>query len=109
MDGLKTEVCGQQKQSNEQPRNNQHSPSTPTTGRRERGNDTSKSTGRTGRQKAATRRNMRTEERVTVQGPSRDNNRTGCHTGAGTPCKCDATRSAQRPLVSGEQSVFEPF
>ena len=33
VDGLRTEVCGQQKQSND-PRNNQHSPSTPTTGRR---------------------------------------------------------------------------
>ena len=33
VDGLKTEVCGQQKQSND-PRNNQHNPSTPTTGRR---------------------------------------------------------------------------
>ena len=31
-------------------------------------NDTSRSTGRSGRQKAATRRNMRREERVTVQG-----------------------------------------
>ena len=31
--------------------------------------DTSKSTGRSGRQKAATRRNMRRAERVTVQGP----------------------------------------
>ena len=47
----------------------QHSPNTPTTGLRERGNDTSKSTGRSGRQNAATRRNMRREERVTVQGP----------------------------------------
>ena len=47
----------------------QHSPSTPTTGLCERGNDTSRSTGRSGRQKAATRRNMRREERVTVQGP----------------------------------------
>ena len=46
-----------------------HSPSTPTTGLRERGNDTSRSTGRSGRQKAATRHNMRREERVTVQGP----------------------------------------
>ena len=36
--------------------------------RTERGN-TSRSTGRSGRQKAATRRNMRREERVTVQGP----------------------------------------
>ena len=47
----------------------QHSPGTPTTGLRERGNDTSRSTGRSGRQNAATKRNMRREERVTVQGP----------------------------------------
>ena len=47
----------------------QHSPGTPTTGLHERGNDTSRSTGRSGRQKAATRRNMRREERVTVQAP----------------------------------------
>ena len=47
----------------------QHSPGTPTIGLRERGNDTSKSTGRSGRQNAATRRNMRREERVTVQAP----------------------------------------
>ena len=47
----------------------QHSPNTPTTGLRDRGNDTSRSTGRSGRQNAATRRNMRREERVTVQGP----------------------------------------
>ena len=47
----------------------QHSPNTPTTGLRERGNDASRSTGRSGRQNAATRRNMRREERVTVQGP----------------------------------------
>ena len=33
------------------------------------GNDTSRSAGRSGRQSAATRRNMRREERVTVQGP----------------------------------------
>ena len=50
----------------------QHSPGTPTTGLRERGNDTSKSTGRSGRQNAATRRNMRREERVTVQGPVKE-------------------------------------
>ena len=47
----------------------QHSPNTPNTGLRERGNDTRKSTGRSGRQNAATRRNMRRGERVTVQGP----------------------------------------
>ena len=43
-----------------------------TTGLRERGNNTSRSTGRSGRQKAATRRNMRREERVTVQGPVKE-------------------------------------
>ena len=47
-------------------------PSAPTTGLRERGNDTSGSTGRSGRQNAATRRNMRREDRVTVQGPVRE-------------------------------------
>ena len=47
----------------------QHSPGTPTTRLCESGNVTSKSTGRSGRQKAATRRNMRREERVNVQGP----------------------------------------
>ena len=93
MDGLRTEVRGQQKQSND-PANNQHilntpiigrrwrangtpchiqhSPNTPTTGLCERGNDTSKSTGRSERQKAATRCNMRREERVTVQGPVKE-------------------------------------
>ena len=50
------------------PRHIQHSPGTPTTGIRERGNDASRSTGRSG-QNAATRRNMRREDRVTVQGP----------------------------------------
>ena len=49
-----------------------HSPNTPNTGLRERGNDASKSTGRSGRQNAATRRNMRREERVTVQGPVKE-------------------------------------
>ena len=46
-----------------------NSPGTPTTGLRERGNDTSRSTGRSGRQNAATRRNMRRDERVSVEGP----------------------------------------
>ena len=62
---------GQQRPSND-PRHIQHSPNTPTTGLRERANDTSKSTGRSGRQNAATRRNMRREERVTVQGPVKE-------------------------------------
>ena len=90
MDALWTEALGRQKQSND-PGNNQHnlntpttgrrrrangtpchnqrSPGTPTTGLRERRNNTSRSTSRSCRQKAATRRNMRREERVTVQGP----------------------------------------
>ena len=50
----------------------QHSPGTPTTGLRERGNDTSRSTGGSGRQNAATQRNMRRDERVTVQGPVKE-------------------------------------
>ena len=62
----------------------QHSPNTPTTGLRERGNDTSKSTGRSGQQKAATRRNMRREERVTVQGPIKEQQPDGMsHRGGG--------------------------
>ena len=66
-------------------------PAHQTTGLRERGNDTSKSTGRSGRQNAATRRNMRTEERVTVQGPVKKQQRDGMsHRGA----HC-ATRSPQ--------------
>ena len=36
------------------------------------GTDTSKSTSRSGQQKAATRRNMRREERLTVQGPVKE-------------------------------------
>ena len=57
----------------------------PTTGLRERRNDTSKSTGRSGRQKAATRRNMRREERVTVQGPVQEQQPDGMsHRGATT-------------------------
>ena len=60
---------GGRRRANGTSRHIQHSPGTPTTGLRERGNDTSRSTGRSGRQNAATRRNMRREERVTVQGP----------------------------------------
>ena len=83
MDGLWTEVCGQQKQSND-PANNQHILNTPIIGLRERGNDTSRSTGRSGRQNAATRRNMRREERVTVQGPVKKQQRDGMsHRGGG--------------------------
>ena len=104
MDGLRTEVCGQQTQSNE-PRNNQHNPQyanywAPLTPKRhipphpvqprhtdhwlrERGNDTSKSTGHSGRQNAAPRRNMRREDRVTVRSPVKEQQPDGMpHRGA---------------------------
>ena len=64
-------------------RRNRHSPGTPTTVLRECGNDTS------GRQNAATRRNMRRGERVTVQGPvKRQHNPTACHRGGGGYLLC---------------------
>ena len=76
----------------------QHSPGTPTTGLRERGNDTSRSTGRSGRQNAATRRNMRREERVTVRGPVRKQQPDGMShmgtCGAATPRPALALRDA---------------
>ena len=57
-------------------------------GRPERGNDTSKSTGRSGRQNAATGRNMRKEERVTVQGPVKEQQPDGMsHRGGGGRAK----------------------
>ena len=68
VDDRRAEVRGKRKPSND-PRSNQHSPGTPTTGLRERGNNTSRTTVRSSRQNAATRRSMRREERVTVQGP----------------------------------------
>ena len=64
-----------------------------TTGLRERGNDTSKSTGRSGRQNAATRRNMRREERVTVQGPVKEQHPDGMsHRGAQRKTICKAKK-----------------
>ena len=65
VDDQSAEGSGQQRPRND-PRSNQHNPSTPTTGLRQR---ESRNTGRSGRQTAATRRNMQREERVTVQGP----------------------------------------
>ena len=58
-------------------------PTHQTTGLRERGNDTSGSTGRSGRRNAATRRNMRREERVTVQGPVKKQQPNGMSHGGG--------------------------
>ena len=86
--GRAAEVREQRNPSND-PRSHQHSPDTPTTGLRERGNDTSRSTGRSGRQNAATRRNMRREERVTVQGPVKKQQPDGMsHRGGGGGCPC---------------------
>ena len=48
-----------------------------------RGSDTNNSTGRSGRQNAATRRNMRREERVTVQGPVKEQPPDGMSHGGG--------------------------
>ena len=63
-------------------RRNQHSPGTPPTGLHERGNNTSSSTGRSSRQNAATRRSMRREQRVPVQGPVKKQQPDGMsHTG----------------------------
>ena len=57
------------KNSQTTPATSSTAPAHQTTGLRERGNDTSRSTGPSGRKNVATRRNMRREERVTVQGP----------------------------------------
>ena len=51
------------------PQTNQHNPSTPISGLCKRENDTSRNTGYSGPQNAVTRRSMRREERLTVQGP----------------------------------------
>ena len=58
-------------------------PGGPTTGLRERGNDTSGSTGCSDRQNAATRRNVRREERVTLQGPVQEQQPDGMSHGGG--------------------------
>ena len=82
LDDLNAEGSGQQKPKTD-PCNIQHSPNTPTTGRRERGNDTSRSTGHSGRQNAATRRSRQRDERVTVQGPVKEQQPDGMSHGGG--------------------------
>ena len=76
-------------------------PNTPTTGLRERGNDTSKSTGRSGRQNAATRRNMRRGERVTVQGPVKKQQPDGMSHGGGAGHANSASDQALIGSLSG--------
>ena len=69
---------------------------------RERGNDTSKSTGRSGRQNAATRRNMRRDERVTVQGPVKKQQPDGMsHRGGGGLIACRPCWTRPHPSVAG--------
>ena len=63
-------------------------------GLHERGNDTSRSTGRSGRQNAATRRNMRREERVTVQGPVKEQQPDGMSHWGGSSPSPDAPQNA---------------
>ena len=123
----RAEGPGQQKPSND-PRNNQHSPGTPTTGRRfrtnstrhiqhspntpttglrERGNDTSRSTGRSGRQNAATRRNMRRGERVTVQGPVKKQEPDGMlHRGGGEGARTNPPPSRGRKPISPQPPTW---
>ena len=72
------------------------------TGLRERGKDTSRSTGRSGRQNAATQRNMRRGDRVTVQGPVKEQQPDGMSHGGGylPPFQCIP--------VSGRKKVCAP-
>ena len=106
MDGLWIEVCGQQKQSND-PGNNQHTairqllgaadaqmahhatfstaPTHQLLGSANAETTAAKSTGRSGRQNAAPRRNMRREERVTVQGPVKEQQPDGMSHRGGVP------------------------
>ena len=51
---------------------NQHSPGTPMSALREHGNNMTRSTGRSSRQNAATQCSMRRKERVTIQGPVKE-------------------------------------
>ena len=69
-------------------------PGAPTAWLRERGNNTSKSTGRSGRHNAATRPNMRREERATVQGPVKEQQPDGMsHRGGGGSPKAACAES----------------
>ena len=90
-------------------------PAHQTTGLRERGNDTSRSTS-SGRQKAATRRNMRREERVTVQGPVKKQQPDGMSRRGGGgvlvgPWCCEeyytASASALWPTATNEPRLVE--
>ena len=76
-------------------------PAQPRHTNRERGNNTSRSTGHSSRQKAATRHNMRREERVTVQGPVRKQQPNGMSHRGGTGLAA-ATYRKQRPDTTCE-------
>ena len=75
------------------------------TGLRERGNDTSKSTGRSGRQNAATQRNMRREERVTVRGGVKKQRPDGMSHGGYLPPPSDASLPGRK--YTGEPIAFQ--
>ena len=101
--------CVDSKNSQTTPATTSTTPYTPTTGLRERGNDTSRSTGRSGRQNAATRRNMRREERVTVQGPPKKQQPDGMSHRGGGGGVCD--RLGEGGLwawVGGGGGVLQP-
>ena len=83
---------------------------TPTTGLREGGNDTSKSTGCSGRQRAATRRNMRREERVTVQGPVKKHQPDGMsHRGGGLTVRTARRAARDRGQCCSRPSQRQPL
>ena len=107
---LNTPTIGRRRRANGTSRHIQHSPSTPTTGLRERGNDTSRSTGRSGRQNAATRRNMRREDRVTVQGPVKEQQPDGMlHRGFGGGANAPPHRIALRERMTFTKGTPQTF
>ena len=75
-------------------------------GLRERGNDTSKSTGRSGRQNAATRRNMRREERVTVQGPVKEQQPDGMSHRGVPPPPLDPPPPQTKGTIVGRNEIY---
>ena len=82
-------------------------PSTPTTGPLYRGTDATRNTGRSGRQNAATQRNMRRDERVTVQGPVKNQPPDGMSHGGGVGyVVCDI--AAPSPVTTHAFGAYGP-
>ena len=102
-------MWGQQKQS-DGTRRNQPSPGTPTTGLRERGNDTGRSTGRSGRQNAATRRNMRREDRLSrAQGNATRRNVTQEGGGGGVVMHPGGSYASSATLLPDRKAPMVPL